>query len=190
MPHDTRKPLASRSPKAWHRRAEEGDAAWACFRAYLDQPRPRNANRIVAPRAHPGAYPEFIEHWCMVHAWEERAQDYDKILSRHEHTAMESYAQLEAMRNLGAIDEGFAFVFRELKKHNAISLETDAPVLSPAQIIPLLKMVIELRRLAHGESTSNVALNVRTIPARIPEIESLSLEDLEALNTLQMKVLK
>jgi hypothetical protein len=179
--------LATRKSKAWHRRAEESEAAWHCFRAYLEQPRPRNHARILAPRAHPEALPEYVEHWCMVHDWDTRAEDYDHLIEAHAHNALEAHAQVEAMRNLGAIDEGFAFVFRELRKHNSISMETDAPTLPVTQIIPLLKTVVELRRLAHGQSTSNVALAVRSVPSIPDEIAALSAEDLETLYNLQQK---
>jgi hypothetical protein len=182
--------LATRKHHAWHRRAEESDAAWACFRAYLEQPRPRNHTRVIAPRKHPEALPEYIDHWCTTHEWLDRAISYDALIDSHEHRALEAHTQVEAMRNLGAIDEGFALVFRELRKHNAISLESEAPTIPVSQVVPLLRTVIELRRLAHGQSTSNISIAVKSVPTIPPDIAALSVEDLELLNVMQRKALK
>ena len=184
------KKLATRKSHAWHRRAEESDAAWACFRAYLEQPRPRNHTRIIVPRKYPEAVPEYIDHWYVSHEWYTRVVDYDALIDSHEHRALEAHTQVEAMRNLGAIDEGFSLIFRELRKHNAISMESDAPTIPVSQVVPLLRTIIELRRLAHGQSTANIALAIKTIPAIPADIAALSVEDLELLNTLQRKALK
>jgi hypothetical protein len=100
---------------------------------------------------------------------------------------MEANMQLESLRNAGAVDEGFSFVFRELRKWNAVSIESHAPVLPVDKMVPMLKTIIELRRLMSGQSTENVAVLVRGMPQIPNEIANLNVEDLEALHILQMK---
>lgn len=179
--------LQRRKREPWYRRSDESHAAWECFRAYLSQEAPRGIARVGIPREHPSVTPDAIAHWSVVHEWDARADAYDLIIRRSEHDSMRGSAQLMAMRNLQAINAGFEFIFRELDKWNAISLESPSPVLPAAQVVPLLRGLIEMRRLASGESTANVAVAFRGVPHIPDEIAKLSPADLLILDQLQRK---
>lgn len=180
--------LQRRKREPWYRRSDESHAAWECFRAYLSQEAPRSVPRVAPPREHPQATPEAIAHWAIVHEWDARADAYDLISRRSEHAAMRGSAQLMAVRNLQAINAGFEFIFRELSKWNAISQESPTPVIQAAQVVPLLRGLIEMRRLASGESTANVAVAMRGVPHIPEEIAKLSPAELLILDQLQRKV--
>lgn len=165
-------------------------AAWDCFRAYLSQEAPRSVSRVGTPREHPQASPDAIAHWAIVHEWDARADAYDLIIRKSEHDAMRGSAQLMAVRNLQAINAGFEFIFRELGKWNDLSLASTTPIIQASQVVPLLRGLIEMRRLASGESTANLAVAMRGVPHIPEEIARLSTEELLILDSLQRKAPK
>lgn len=129
----------------------------------------------------------FLDHWHTVHEWDARAASYDALRRRAEHDAIAGAAGVSAMRNLSAVNAGFEFIFREIRKWNDISRNAESPVLQASQVVPFLKSMVELQRLATGQSTANIAVAVRGVPDIPEEIATLTIEECEFLDAIQRK---
>lgn len=160
-------------PKPWERQEGEGSKAWRAFCIYRDLGEERTVSKVVDRlEGKTIGYMRVLQGWSSRWGWVARARAYDDHLEAQErkawedqrlkmtrrHATMAQVAQTKALQALNALPPG---------------------EIPPATIVSLMKMGVDMERLARGEPTEMVARREVVLPDTLdPEDAELMLERL------------
>lgn len=142
----------------WERLPDEDEVAWAAFKAYRDQPAPRNIRRAAAATdgVTVAACVDAYGRW----SWKERCAAWDaytdKIVLEERLEYLKQTTRERTAEHLVLLKDARELVACELRKLVAWSERTpETPIMQAGQVSKMLDVTVKLERLVSGESTEN-----------------------------------
>ena len=165
----------------WLRHELETDRQYAMFSQYLH-------GRDIAALAKRHPDPALIRSWCREYDWPRRAAVWDETrvhaISRAATGALGDFSV--------ALDLGGELLTAWLERavqaarwqpgDEVVKLNGEPVKLTAKDIIPLLKTLTDIHRLASGQSTQNVAVKVEGAGAGVVDLVDVPLDVLEILH--------
>jgi len=176
----------------WERTPDESDDQWLAFEAFRDMAYPEGIAGQFKPRRlreladRFGWHPTQLTKWGGMNGWHVRAAAFDrhvdalKMKSRVKEIDIVTGQHRRLIANLRIIVEN------EISKHADMSMQDIAAITTFEKAADVLERVVKLERLVFGSSTENVA-HVEASESEVWHLERLTVEELEALETIRRK---
>ena len=182
-------PMEAEPFRPWDRLPRETDSAWSLFlvfrdMAYPDGPLGRFVPRNVSAMAGAvGLSVDRLHDLSGTFHWFKRAGAFDQALDRAKTEADISEVSRTRTRHLRLMAKARAALEAELDKWLRRTQDPEVPTLDPKDVMKGLELIIKSERLLVGEHTDAV----RVDRGDGWDLESLALEDLEALDAIRRK---